>query len=362
MKNKNQLYDINILSNPLINDPIYEIITNNDDIKNIYKEIKYRNKKIYYFSREKIHKILHKSQNYFCFEENQDLKDISNNLSELFYLSLLVLNNGECDYIYSFNYIKLIYDYLKNDENNIKQYKNQIILIILNCIIENFKDIDEYKYEEMCEIKYKNLLQEMDSFILNNLNYHSKKKIDVIYLEIIISLIKNRRFNDYKSCYDLIKDLDLENIDITPTIFDGLSKTLNSEEEYMEFYKLKSDQDIKNETKINFYYILVIFILKNSIYIYNIEFLYRNIKSLRKIIHELRVTIDDNTIQSRIIEILKSIEFPNSMNKISDSKTESSADKNYSLSFSNELSNYKNNNNSNRDFSSINDSKENQAI
>ena len=46
MKNKNQLYDINILSNPLINDPIYKIITNNDDIKNIYKEIKDRNKKI----------------------------------------------------------------------------------------------------------------------------------------------------------------------------------------------------------------------------------------------------------------------------------------------------------------------------
>ena len=353
MKNKNQLYKI--LSNPLIkDDPIYKIMSDVGDINNIYREEKDKNKKIFYFFRERIHKILHDSQTFFQFDENQDLKvkDISKNLSELFYLSLLVLNNAEYDYKYSFNYIILIFNYLKQNENNIKEDKNKMILKILDCIFENYNDIDEYEYVYGNEEK-KN---EINLFIHNNLNNYEigKKKIDVIYLEKIISLIENYKFSDYQYCYEIIKELDLENIDITPTIFDGLSKTLNSDEEYIKFYQLKSDKDIKDETKINFYYILIIFILKNSIYIYNIEFLYKNVRNLRKINKEIKVTFDDRSIQIKIEEILKMIEIPNSNNNTNETISQITSNQNYGSSIDNELSEERNINNGNRNFSVYN--------
>ena len=302
--NIKKTFNENKSTNPLITAQKFQKIKNIDDMKNIYRKHKDNNKKIFYANKAKIHEILHASQNFFYFDENQDLKNINQNLSlsESFYLSLLLLEYGEYDYICSFNYIELIYNYLKQNENKIKQYQKIIISKILDCLIENYKDIEEYEYE--CEFKYKEKIKEIEAFIQKNLKDYGKKKIDAIYLEIIISLIKNHKFSDYDYCYDIIKQIDLENIDITRTIFDGLCKTFNNKDINMEDYIINNNIDITDETKINFYYILIKFILKNN-NINNIKFLKDNIENLRTIIEDYNFSNDQKF--PKILENLSEI-------------------------------------------------------
>ena len=332
---------MNNSTNPLIK----EKISNIDDITKIYEENKDKNKKLFYSCREEIHKILHDSQIFFYFDENQDLTDIKEDLpiSELFYLSLLVLNNAELDFIYSFNYIILIYNYLKQNVNNNEQYKKIIISKILDCIIENYKDIEEYEYE--CEYTHKKELKEIESFIQANLNDYGRKKIDAIYLDIIISLIKNHEFDNYDSCYDIIKQLDLENIDITPMIFEGLSKTLNNKAEYMDYYIINYKDDLMNETKINFYYIIIKFILKQYD-LNNIEFLNENIKQFKKILEDENGSfVISHKSPQNFKPLLNILNIENSTYNYDNSKNNQ-----YSISISNNESLEKNIKNGNNDF------------
>ena len=94
----------------------------------------------------------------FFFDVDQDLKDISNvteiNISELFYLSLLVTNENQLtiDYIYSINYIRSIYKFLLKYEKTIKNFKKIIISKIIICLISNYKISEEYNENEKEEI------------------------------------------------------------------------------------------------------------------------------------------------------------------------------------------------------------------
>jgi hypothetical protein len=65
-------------------------------------------------------------------------------------------------------------------------------------------------------------------------------------------------------------------------MYDGISQALDEKNEYLEYYEIENFGDI-NESKINFYYILIKFILKNTIYIFNIPFLMKNLVSLWKL-------------------------------------------------------------------------------
>ena len=107
-------------------------------------------------------------------------------------------------------------------------------------------------------------------------------KIDEIYSEIIISLIKS---NNFKYCYKIFPQLDLEKIDITQTIKDEIYKLLDINNNYIKQYDILKAKDIFNKnTKIDFYYILFKYILKNPIYIYQIPFLLNLRKKIIKII------------------------------------------------------------------------------
>ena len=99
------------------------------------------------------------------------------------------------------------------------------------------------------------------------------QKIDNIYMKIIISLIRLNNFNNNEYYENILKILDLESINITETIFEGISKELNKDNIYLNEYKINKVYDLKNEKIINFYYILLKYILKDSFYIYNIKFL-----------------------------------------------------------------------------------------
>ena len=67
-----------------------------------------------------------------------------------------------------------------------------------------------------------------------------------------------------------MKELELESINITNAMFNKLLNFLNVEYKEYEISKLDDLLDIK---KMNFYFILFKYILKNSSYIYQIPFL-----------------------------------------------------------------------------------------
>ena len=157
-------------------------------------------------------------------------------------------------------------------------------------LIENYEQLEEYNEE-----KEKNLLEniktENQDIIKNSLTIFAKinllidekyiyiKKVDVLLSDIIKSLIINEKLeND-----EIISFMDLENIDITETMFNSLYKILDKNSGYINKYIIKNKKDLLNEKNINFYYILLKYIIKNSIYIYQIPLLLE----LRKLVLNL---------------------------------------------------------------------------
>ena len=56
-------------------------------------------------------------------------------------------------------------------------------------------------------------------------------------------------------------------------MFNEISKALFSNESYINEYRLNSFDDLFENKNVDFYYILFKYILKNPIFIYDIEFL-----------------------------------------------------------------------------------------
>ena len=319
--NKRKLYKEIKSSISIIEDPLYQLISDFEDIKYIYSNYSKLNKKIFYFSKENIHIILYNSEEVIDLNEEEILSNISDNLSELFYLSLLVINDTQYEYTYSIKYIENIYNYLKENKNSIKIYKKLVILKIIDFLIINFKNFVENEEEislieeelKNKDIMEKNLLLFNKEFNLNfSYDYFYQIKIDVIYVEIIISLIKNKKFSEYEYCKEIIEQINLDKINITKTIYDKLKEVLNKNNDYMKKYNINETKDLLDQTKINFYYILIISILKDIFYIYNIDFLYDNFINLKKLLRKkLEINFNnDNKIIEKIGKLIQFLKIP----------------------------------------------------
>ena len=291
------------------------IISNYSEIENLLKisGISKQITKFFYFNRKDIHLILYN-------EDKIIATDKPNGLSYFFYLSLLL--NEELDLInYFYNY------YLINDLEAINKSNNFLIRLITSKIIleliNNFKGLNNSESEKYNE-KIEKITKDNEDYIKNNvinfqefiLNYNYdnviNKKIDNIYIDIINELIKKRKFEEYDYICDIVKLLDLENIDITKTMYMELSLVLDSNESYITDYIITEVEDLRNKKKINFYYILFKYILKNSIYIYNINMLLNTRKNLIKIIktklNELSsFNYDNDDLRKRKEYLLKEI-------------------------------------------------------
>ena len=77
------------------------------------------------------------------------------------------------------------------------------------------------------------------------------KKVDEIFIEIIISLIKSNKFTEYKYTDKILSDLDFSNIYLTEEMFEQLYITLNQDEVYINKYIIKCKEDLFVESKIN---------------------------------------------------------------------------------------------------------------
>ena len=105
-----------------------------------------------------------------------------------------------------------------------------------------------------------------------DINNNKYIKIDTIYINIIKSLIEGKNFDN---SFDVLKQLDFESIIITKEMFQKLKQILNDKENYIKDFIIINIFDLIDEKKINFNYILLKYILKNSYYIYQIPFLLR---------------------------------------------------------------------------------------
>ena len=84
---------------------------------------------------------------------------------------------------------------------------------------------------------------------------------------------------NYENIVNILKQLDIGNINITETMFNELNKFLNNQK-YINNYYIKNIIDLDNTEIINFYYLLFKYILKNPIYIYHIKFLFQIRKNI----------------------------------------------------------------------------------
>ena len=296
-------------------EPFTKLLFNFEEVEKIREKKEKNIFKYFYFNREKIKKIIYDE------EEILDVNfvEMEKRLSSYFYLSLLIKYNPDYnDYTYSMDFIKQINNLQKN--NNDKIYKKLIISKIILELVDNYKGTDNYMEKEDNDLneikKYNEDIIEQNIYTLNK-EIGSKidkenlkdKKVDEIYSEIIRCLIISKKFDEYNYIYNAINELDLENINITKIMLDEISTTLNNKN-FTNSYIISNINDLNDTTKINFYYILLKYILKNPIYIYQINFLYNTKKELLKIVktsdkvYNLLNDENDSDIKERIIYII----------------------------------------------------------
>ena len=290
---KLKLFKYHLSQYPInIKDPFFKLLSNYDELLHI-SELKEKTK-ILYFSRVKADEILISDENDICL--NYDLKN--NIIPYLFYMCLLVnYNSAFSNYSYDINYfIEIINNYFekirKESENNNLDYVYTSLITskMLIDLINNSED----KNDELINIKedYISTIINIigtDKLDLNKRNIETKT-IEQIYSHIICSLIKENKFIDYEYSINILNQLNIENITITEKIEDELFKILNEKELFIKKNEITSIEDIFDKNKTNFYYILLKYILKNSIYIYKIPFLFNTRKVLIK---KLKYKLDD---------------------------------------------------------------------
>jgi len=226
-----------------------------------------------YFNRNWFHKVLYDREEIAKIEFGEQKKNLYYN----FYLNLLIKEEYYLvHYIYSLDFIKRI-----NIERKKTSQKFRLIMfskIILD-LIYNYRGTEEYNENddsfELEKIKKENrqiINSNIEVFKEIDLNLNGddvlKKKIDEIYIEIINALIKSKKIEDFDYSCNVFEQLDLENISLTKTIFDGFMNGKNYKD-----YEINNLEDLNDERKVNFYNLFLKFIFKNSIYIYNVPFL-----------------------------------------------------------------------------------------
>jgi len=281
--------------------PLLNLLKGVEDIKNILKSYPQNILNFLYFNMDNIERILYNEDEVIYFEYdinkkfylkiNQDKIEIEvkNEMAFLFYISLLIkYNKNKVNCSFSYSFINKINSLNKINASNL--YKNiltsKIILELINSYKSNLifeeksnkkiiKNLNKIEKENIEIIKH--FLKIFENLGLKITQKELKlKNIDLIYAKIINIILKSKDYN-------LINKLDLENINITKIMFNEISKTLSSDIIYE--YRLTTFYDLYDSKIIDFYYILFKYILKNSIYIYYIDFLNQIRKTIIKTIH-----------------------------------------------------------------------------
>ena len=241
--------------------------------------------KFFYLDNKAIHDILYNEE-----EIIQIGKEVYE-YSFIYYLSLLIKENENIvNYDFEIDLIKVIDNENNNQKNELK--KLFVSKIILDLIF-NYKGAKRKVEEELGEIENKNItyiVKNKNIFKNYDLNLKNIKEISLgkLYLDIIKELITNKKLENYDLAYDILIKLDLEKIDINLEMFEELKIIFNDEKYINDYkindYKINDIEDFFKESNINFYYMLIKYIFKNSFFIYNIPLLYNTRKTIINII------------------------------------------------------------------------------
>ena len=304
-------YSYAILNHPLElknnKDPILQLINNYEDILNIMQQDqKGKITKFFYFNKKTVHKILFEKNEVIHLNYNSKNK----NLEFYFYLTLLIRENPNIlNYEYDEEYLMELNKENQNEINTNKLNKIIKAKFIIELTQEyklDFDFFDNDKGKELDDIINTNL-----NIIKNNINIFSDLNInldinkiilfpiDKIYNEIIFGLIKSKKFDKFKYINDIIKQLDLVEIDITEFMYNNLEEFLNDKknELIINEYIIKEEKDLNDNLKINFCYFLIKYFYKNDYFISNSKFissLKENLKNLFNINKNALANIEDN--------------------------------------------------------------------
>ena len=288
-------------------DPFYRIFNQYKDIETFISKEKDKINTIkhLYFGKDIIHKILYEfDKNIKITYEDEKQKSLAFN----FYLNLLINDNTEItNYTYSFDYINKLNDEQKKIKEKYKLILNAKIILDL---INNFKNTDEYNEDEHEEL-LENIEIENKKLLNINIIFDETKNLNDIYTEIIVGLIKNRKFEDYEYTLNILNQLDLNQIDLTDEMFQELYNFFQSNERIINDYMIINENDLYDEKKLNFNYILFKYILKSSKYIYQFPFLLKTRKNIINLLkkHIILFEIENNIIRNegKLYSILKFI-------------------------------------------------------
>ena len=279
--NKKLIESLEKNSNEKITENLFEKIIDQKKFEKYYNDDKLNRIKLLYIFRNKIHKILYSS------EKNINIDSKDEQLSYYFYLCLLIKENEDfTNYEYQFEYIRQLNIQRKSINNKYKKIiMSKIILDLINNYIGFYqknedKEIQEIKNENIKIITDNNNIFKKELYLecmpgemghpKNNIEL---KKIDELYVEIIEALIIKNKFEDYEYIYNIINVLDLESIDITEYMINSIINILDKNNEYMKNYKISKIEDLNKINIIIFYYILLKYILKDSLVIYQVKIL-----------------------------------------------------------------------------------------
>ena len=227
---------------------------------------------VLFFNRENIEKILYETEDSISLDKFElNLKSLYN----LFYLDLLIMNNTDMiNYNCSLDFIRKLHSFISND--NSENLIQNIILLKVECdLISNYKGMNEYE-EDIQKDELNEMEDRSKNMIPDNLNIGLTKhdifsqKIDIIYAQIIFHWLKSKNFVEFES--KIINQLFLENIYLTKDMLTKLCELIDKENK--KDFIIEKIEDLSDINKINFYYVLLKYILKKSFFIYQIPFLY----------------------------------------------------------------------------------------
>lgn len=297
--------------NKLKNDPLQEIISDYKEVEK-YRELNETNFfKESFLNISNIQKILYIEDKIIYVEfKNQTL-------TELYYLTKLICKNiSSIDFSFTFDFIKKIHN-ININEN--KAFRKIILSKIILELIDNYKNLDIKDIIDEEEIE--NIVNKNRLYISENINYLSQiglnynekeiENIDIedLYVEIVYSLIKSEN-KKYRELSKIFNQMDLGSIDISKKIYEKYLEKLfnNSNDNKLEQYAIKEDRFI-NLKRINFYYILFNYILKDSYYIYQNQFLLQARKTIINAIikKKTKLNIASDISSKKSINKIKSI-------------------------------------------------------
>lgn len=284
------------------NNPIFKLLSNIQEIESILNLNENDSIRFLYFNRIKSHSILYDN------EEVINIKLINGNDKLDFYIYLCFLieeNLSVVNYIYSINVIKKINDMqtrIKNEKIQ-KLIMSKIIIVLINNYeqSDNEEDTDSTDLNSLKNFNMEIIndnIKELNQYNINKNNFLSKK-LEEIYSEIIKYLIINNKLDDSEFTNNILKQINLKYIYITKVMFDEIAKLLKSENDYIKDYVIKEYNDLFDLKKINFYYILIRYILKITFYIYEIPFLLETMIKIKTLIKQNISSLGHSIKQNR---------------------------------------------------------------